>query len=226
MKPFLSKKIRLTIEIAASFFLMTVFSPLFNWITKTLNIDGLWSGILSYFLSTMIIVLYVTKVEKKSISYMGFKNLSFFDIIKGLLLGFCMFVIQQIPLLLMKVDYSIFATQPNWSNIILMSFYCFLCVGFTEELIFRGFILQKSHELCNRKVIIVALNCLLFYAFHWPPVRFVFGEFFNITINTIILCIYFYRSKNKSIVPLITAHGFYDILTVYLLPAFIFYISK
>ncbi|WP_418884311.1 CPBP family intramembrane glutamic endopeptidase [Anaerotignum propionicum] len=34
-----------------------------------------------------------------------------------------------------------------------MSLYCFLCVGVTEELIFRGFILPKTQELSNRKVI-------------------------------------------------------------------------
>lgn len=226
MNAFISKKFRLTIEIAASFILMAVFSTFFNWLAIISNTDGLWVGILSYLLSALAIVLYVINIEKKPVSYLGFRNPSFLDIPKGLLLGSCMFVSQQIPLLLMNVDYSIFSKEPNWGNIATMSIYCFLCVGLTEELIFRGFILQKTHELCKRKVVIVAINCLLFYAFHWPPVRFVFGEFFNITLNTLFLCIYFYKSKNKSIVPLMIAHGFYDILSAYLLPAFLFYISK
>lgn len=222
----ISKKLRLIIEIAFSFFLMAVFNTFFSRIAGILNIDGLWVGALAYLLSSVTIILYVAKVEKKPVSYIGFHAPSFPDIPNGLLLGFCMFVSQQIPLLLMKVDYSIFAKEPNWGNIIIMSIYCFLCVGFTEELIFRGVILQKTHELCNKKIVIIAINCLLFYAFHWPPVRFVFGEFFNITLNTLFLCIYFYKSKNKSILPLMIAHGFYDILSAYLLPAFLFYINK
>lgn len=136
-----------------------------------------------------------------------------------------MFVVQQIPLLLMKVDYSVFAAEPDWGYIAIMSLYCFFCVGLTEELIFRGFILQKTQELFNHNVISIVINCLLFYAFHWPPVRFVFGEFFNITVNTIFLCIYFYKSKNKSMVPLMIAHGFYDILTSYILPTFLYIVK-
>lgn len=217
-----SKKPRLLIEIIACFFLMAILGGVFNKIADIFNADGLWVGILTYLSSAAVIVLYVVKIEKKPIAYVGLKKLAISDIPKGLLLGVCMFAVQQIPLLLMRVDYSVFATEPDWGNIMIRSLYCFFCVGLTEELIFRGFILQKSHELSNRKVIIVAMNCLLFYAFHWPPVRFVFGEFFNITVNTLFLCIYFYKSKNKSIVPLMIAHGFYDILTAYLLPAFLY----
>lgn len=217
-----SKKPRLLIEIITCFCLMTILGAIFNRIADVLNADGLWVGILTYLMSAVVIVQYVVKIEKKPISYIGLKEPALSDIPKGLLLGVCMFAVQQIPLLLMRVDYSVFAAEPDWGNIIIMSLYCFLCVGLTEELIFRGFILQKTQELSNRKVIIVAINCLLFYAFHWPPVRFVFGEFFNITVNTLFLCIYFYKSKNKSIVPLMIAHGFYDILTAYLLPAFLY----
>ncbi|HBF65753.1 MAG TPA: hypothetical protein DDW34_08435 [Clostridium sp.] len=217
-----SKKPRLLIEIIACFCLMTILGAVFNRIADILNADGLWVGILTYLMSAVVIVLYVVKIEKKPISYIGLKEPALSDIPKGLLLGVCMFAVQQIPFLLMRVDYSVFAAEPDWGNIMIMSLYCFLCVGLTEELIFRGFILQKTQELSNRKVIIVAINCLLFYAFHWPPVRFVFGEFFNITVNTLFLCIYFYKSKNKSIVPLMIAHGFYDILTAYLLPAFLY----
>lgn len=217
-----SKKLRLLIEIIACFCLMTILGAVFNRIADILNADGLWVGILTYLSAAAVIVLYVVKIEKKPISYIGFKAPALSDIPKGLLLGVCMFAVQQIPFLLMRVDYSVLAAEPDWGNIMIMSLYCFLCVGLTEELIFRGFILQKTQELSNRKIIIVAINCLLFYAFHWPPVRFVFGEFFNITVNTLFLCIYFYKSKNKSIVPLMIAHGFYDILTAYLLPAFLY----
>lgn len=219
------RKVRPLIEIIACFFLMSIVGAIFNKIADILNSDGLWVGILIYLISAIVIVLYVEKIEKKPIIYIGFKKPVPSDITKGLLLGLCMFAVQQIPFLLMGIDYSVFAAEPDWGNTVIMSLYCFLCVGLTEELIFRGFILRKTKELCNRKVIIVTINCVLFYAFHWPPVRFVFGEFFNITVNTLFLCIYFYRSKNKSIVPLMIAHGFYDILTAYLLPTFLYIVK-
>ena len=215
----------LLIEIIICFFLMLVFDSVFSGIAGILKTDGLWVGIMAYFASATAIIVNVTKVKKKTAAYVGLKMPLFIDIPKGLVLGLCMFIMQQIPLLLMKMDYTALAAEPDWSNIIIMSLYCFLCVGFVEELIFRGFILQKTQELCKSKVAAILVNCLAFYAFHWPPVRFIFGEFFNTTLNTLLLCLYLYESKNKSIVPLMIAHGFYDILSAYLLPAFLFYIG-
>lgn len=225
MKSCTSKRIRILFEITICFFLMLVFSSVFSGLASILKTDGLWVGIIAYLVTAAVIILYITKVEKRPISYIGLKAPILTDILKGLILGFCMFIVQQIPLLFMKMDYSVLAAAPDWGNIIIMSLYCILCVGFVEELIFRGFILQKTQELCKLKVVIIAVNCLLFYAFHWPPIRFVFGEFFNIVVNTLFLCLYFYKSKNKSLIPLMVAHGFYDILAVYLLPAFLYYIS-
>lgn len=226
MKTLPSKKNKLyiAVEILICFFLMFVFRTLLDKTADLLNADGLWVGVLTYFLSAAVIIWYVVKIENKPVSYIGLKRAALSDLPKGLLLGLGMFAVQQIPLLLMKMDYSVMASAPDWNRIIIMSLYCFLCVGFTEELLFRGFILKKTQELCSQKAVIVAINCLLFYAFHWPPVRFVFGEFFNTTVNTIILCVCFYNSRNKSIVPLMIAHGFYDILVSILLPVFLYYV--
>lgn len=225
-KALLEKKVRLLCEILACFFLMQGFHTVFNRISDIINTDHLFWGVVAYWGSAALIILYIMKIDKKNISYLGLKKLSFSDIKKGLLLGSGLFVAQQIPLLLMGMDYSFLAKEPDWGNLIVMSLYCIFCVGFVEELIFRGFILQKTQEVWNQKVFVIVINGLLFYAFHWPPIRFIFGEFFNITINTLILTMYFYKSKKKSIVPLMIAHGFYDILTEYLLPVFIYYISK
>lgn len=221
-----SKKIRILAEITVGFFLLHVFGFVFNGIADALHVNGLWVGVAIYLACAAIIIFYVKKVEKKPLASIGLKAPVLADIPKGLLLGLCMFIVQQIPMVLMKYDYSVLAAAPDWGHIILMSLYCFLCVGFVEELIFRGFILQKTQELCRLKVVIIAINCLLFYAVHWPPVRFVFGEFFNIAVNTLFWCIYFYTSKNKSIIPLAVAHGFYDILVSFLMPTFLFTINK
>ena len=69
----------------------------------------------------------------------------------------------------------------------------------------------------------MGINGLLFYAVHLFPLRFVFGEFYSIAVNTALLCLYFYKSKNKSLVPLMIAHGFYDVLTSVALPVFVFW---
>lgn len=216
-------KVRLLFEIVFCFALMQINVNLFTWIANKWLTDGLWIGVASYLTTIVVIFLYVTKIEKHKIKNIGLKPLSLSDIPKGIFIGICMFIVQQLPMIFIGFNYASYAKAPNWIYIIVMSLYCIFCVGFAEELIFRGFILHKSYKLFNSKIIAILINCLLFYIFHWPPVRFVFGEFFNTTINTIILCILFYKSKNKSIVPLIIAHSVYDILTVYLLPVVVFY---
>ena len=195
----------------------------FHLVEAYINVDGLWTGILLYLLLLGITVFSVAKVEKKPLSYIGLKKPCLLDIPKGLLLGLCMFVAQQIPLLLMKVDYSVYAMEPQWDYIIVVSLYCFLCVGFVEEVVFRGLLLQKSQEIWKSKVICVGINILLFYLVH--SLWFVFGEFYSIAVNVIFLSVFFFRSKNKSLVPLIIAHGFYDTLTSVVLPVFLFWIG-
>ena len=194
----------------------------FHLVEAYINVDGLWTGILLYLLLLGITFFCVARVEKKPLSYIGLKKPCLLDIPKGLLLGICMFVAQQIPLLLMKVDYSVYAMEPQWDYIIVVSLYCFFCVGFVEEVVFRGFLLQKSQEIWKSKVVCVGINILLFYLVH--SLWFVFEEFYSIAVNVIFLCVFFFQSK-KSLVPLIIAHGFYDTLTSVVLPVFLFWIG-
>lgn len=129
-------------------------------------------------------------------------------------------MLQQIPLLFMKVDYSVYAMAPEWDYMLVVSLYCFFCVGAVEEVVFRGLLLQKSQEIWRFKVICVIVNILLFYLAH--SFVFVFGEFYNILVNVIVLCVYFFKFKNKSLVPLMIGHGFYDVLTSVVLPVLVY----
>ncbi len=200
------------------FLLLPVLGAVCGPLLQTPGAAGLAVGAVMYFTVSILVVLYVVAIEKKPLDFIGLSDFSFFDIFKGLMMGLIMFVIQLIALFLVKADFSLISETFNWKEIVTGSIYCFLCVGVAEELVFRGFILQKSPELLQVKALVIGLNVLLFYMVHWPPIRFVFGEFFSIAINTIILCTYLYFSKRKSLLPLIIAHGFYDVLSSYLFP--------
>lgn len=186
-------------------------------------INNLLVGVLAYFIFGGGLIFYVRKIEKVPLSSLGLKKIRLSDIAKGLILGICMFIAQQIPLLILKMDYSAYAMAPDPVYIIVMSLYCFFCVGFVEELIFRGFILQKTLVICHSKTISILINIVLFYAVHlFPAMRFSFGEFYNIAVNVLFLSIFYFKSKDKTLIPLIVAHGFYDTLTSVLLPLFIY----
>lgn len=210
------------LEIFLLFLFMIILTVSMHLSERYLLSDGLWTGILFYFLPCAALLFYILYLKKEPLSSIGLKKICPADIPKGLLLGLCMFIVQQIPLLIMKADYSAYAMAPDPGRILAVTLYCFLCVGFAEELIFRGFILHKTLAVCPSKFLAVCLNALLFYLIHLTSMQFVFGEFYSLTLNTILLCISFFLSRRKSLIPLIIAHGFYDVLTSVLLPVFIF----
>lgn len=216
-------KTRTTLEIAICYLLVPISVLLFNRLGNLLHTDSLWIGVLTYVCVAAPILMYISLVEKKPLSSIGLYRITINELLIGVVIGIVMFLVQQLPFLIMGVDYKMFAAPPDWQRIIVMSVYCIVCVGFTEELMLRGFILHKSMLLFNNKVLAVILNCIVFYIIHWPPIRFVFGEFFNATLNTLILCGYFFISRKRSIVPLMIAHGVYDIISAYLLPVAVYY---
>lgn len=183
---------------------------------------GILAGVAAYWIPCAALLFYVLKVEKQPLSLVGLKSIRARNVLEGVCLGAGMFIVQQIPLLLMKMDYSAFAMAPDAVYIAVMLFYCFFCVGFAEELIFRGFLLKKSLDIFPQKWVCVGLNILLFYLIHWFTMQHTFGEFYNLATNTVILCIYLFRKKEGTIVPLIIAHGFYDALTSLGLPVFVY----
>lgn len=196
--------------------LLTVFVNIFG------KDSGRWLGILTYWVPSIILIFYMLKVEKKPLSIIGLKWISLKNIFEGLGLGIVMFIAQQIPLLIMGIDYSVFSMKPDFFYILITTFYCFFCVGFAEELIFRGFLLKKTLDICRIKWISIAINIILFYIIHWSSLPHNFGGFYSIAINTLILCIYYLLRKERTLIPLMIGHGFYDTLTSVILPIFIY----
>jgi len=217
-------KLRLAFEIIGCFVVLFMLKTFSEWLPPALNIaDSRWSGVAFFALTTLAILTYVVRVEKKPLRSIGLSRLTVHDLGAGVVLGIILFCVQQIPMLAMGIDYKQFAEPLNWHQLLASFVYILLCVGVGEEIAFRGFILHKSNELFSSKIISVLLNCVLFYMIHWPPIRFVFGEFFNTSLNTIIWSIYLFRSKKQSIVPLIIAHATFNIF-IGLLSVIVYYI--
>lgn len=78
---------------------------------------GLLTGVLAYWIPCAALLLYVLKAEKRPLSFVGLKPVRARHVFEGMGLGICMFIVQQIPLLLMKMDlrgnqYPAFLSDP------------------------------------------------------------------------------------------------------------------
>ena len=93
------------VEIIICFSLMLFLTVFVNIFGKDF---GLWLGILTYWLSSIILILYILKVEKEPLSSIGLKRICFKNIFEGLGLGVVMFIAQQIPVLIIGIFHSVF----------------------------------------------------------------------------------------------------------------------
>lgn len=211
-----SRKLRIILEIIGAY-LITAFLPrLLERLFPFLQSSSYIAGIIVYFIPLIVILLYAIFIRNIPLQKMGLKKPSFLDIPLGILLGVLMFVIQQALAFVFVGARLSFALPTDWVLFVQNTLFRLCVVALCEEIIFRGFILNRSLELTHSKIVVIAINCLLFYALHLPILPFNLGQLINLFINTILLCSYFFLSKSKSIVPLILAHGVYDICLLFI----------
>lgn len=170
--------------------------------------------VVAYAIDIVIVLFFVVKIDKESISNIGIKAISFVDILGGIILGLVLYLIQILPpIIFMNMDISQFVEQPKWLPLFFRFVFLAVTVGLGEELVFRGFLLIKMEKIIKYKWVAVFFNCILFYVLHLSK-AFVFDwtQVYSTFVTTIILCIYLYNSKRKSIFPLIIAHAILDTL--------------
>lgn len=115
------------------------------------------------------------------------------------------------------IKYGKIAINANFSPILLIG--CFLFVGITEELVFRGWILNASLKIMKTSYAVL-LNSILFLCIHIPIwfhsgtfiSSFTSGGFVSILALGIIFSMTFIKSK--SILVPIALHMFWDLTMV------------
>ena len=172
-------------------------------------------GCIVYSISFAVIAFLVKKIDKKPLSSIGLHaNIKAPDVIKGLILGVVLFLIPALPAIAVGYSVSDMGTKLPIDKALIQTVYYFFFVAVVEETMFRGFILTKLFQLTKSKILIVAICSILFGLSH--IIGFNLLQFANTTITSIILCIYILHAKNKSLVPLIIAHGLCDSLNVWI----------
>ncbi|MCI8650642.1 MAG: CPBP family intramembrane metalloprotease [Anaerotruncus sp.] len=173
----------------------------------TLTAIGLYLG------WELVVILAAFLYERRSWSSLGFRDCNFgIQLLWGIGLGALMgFLFIGIPLLAGQSPYGIVSFQP-WStqalrNEIAMDI---LIIGFGEELVYRGFFMQRIREHWGTIAGVVGA-AVLFSLSHYPNLRSTQQLVITLAMG-LILGFAMVKWKRCSIVSVALAHGIYDLL--------------
>ncbi len=187
-----------------------------GWISNNsmLNLHDNWIIFITCVLDITFIIFVTLKVDKKPLSSIGLLRLSIWDILHGLILGVFLYLLQVLPpVLIMHMDISQYGNQFNILSFLSRIVFLTVTIGFSEEIIFRGFLFTKLNQLMKSKILVILMSCILFYCAHLPRTLIIdFTHIYSTFVTTTLFCGYLYLAKKKSILPLLLAHGVFDTL--------------
>lgn len=185
----------LTCEVVSSFLIAYLYQILDSHLIKIIiqNVANVLS---------ICVTLFAIKVSKKSLRDFGlFTDHLFKQILIGLVVGFILVVLLQ--------GLSFLEASPNLYDIFSM-----MLVGFSEELLFRGFLFMMIYELSGSRLKVVFIPSIVFGIWHFPV-----GQSIDQVIGTTIIgliysgmrSLYFRTDKEIGIIPLSIFHWMHNI---------------
>ena len=185
------------------------------------NIHGNSSFIIAqvsyYLILIFIIVFTVKKYQGKRLDSIG---LSTNDLTKQILIGIGIFallsLITIIPLLVGVSKQEVLSFKPK--NVAILIYFIFsdiFLVGFGEELIFRGFFLERINEISGSKIWAVLISSILFGLYHYPTNHDII-QVISATIFGIVFAIFKLKIKKCELISLAIAHGLNDAFIILL----------
>lgn len=185
----------LTCEVVSSFLIAYLYQILDSHLIKIIiqNVANVLS---------ICVTLLAIKVSKKSLRDFGlFTDHLFKQILIGLVVVFILVVLLQ--------GLSFLEASPNLYDIFSM-----MLVGFSEELLFRGFLFTMIYELSGSRLKVVFIPSIVFGIWHFPV-----GQSIDQVIGTTIIgliyagirSLYFRTDKEIGIIPLSIFHWMHNI---------------
>lgn len=167
-----------------------------------------------YYLFLLIIITYtVIKVEKESFESIGF---DFKNLPKKMVLGIGIFVaLSLFNLYFYFTQESFYLPHLELSQVIIRTMYYIFIVGFTEELIFRGYLLNRLKELINSDLYAVVISSVIFALWHFP-VSYYWGQVVFAFFLGLVLSTFKVKVKGNIIVSLALAHGLYNSMLLWI----------
>lgn len=154
-----------------------------------------------------IVPIIISLVQNNtSFRKMGYLNA---NIIKQILIGIALCIVDISSFLLVDKNWVLSETIPS-GKLLIEYLITLLCTGFSEELVFRGFIYSRLTLITGSEFIAVIISSILFGFIHFDP------DFSN--IPQILFAIFIgafygfsrYKIKNCSVLSLSIAHFLHD----------------
>jgi membrane protease YdiL (CAAX protease family) len=175
------------------------------------------AGVVFYFLLILLIVLIVKGYEKRELRSIGLHT---HNLEKQILIGIGIFLVFSlltiIPLLLGFNKHDVLNYKPkNIALLIYAILYDICLVGFGEELIFRGYFLERIRDIFHSNLWGVLLSSILFGLYHYPMNHNI-EQVIMATVVGIIYSVCKLKIKNCGLISLTIAHGCNDAFIIFL----------
>lgn len=207
------KKLGTVLELAIVYVLLLLvvtFSAAFVQLGGTVPVRmALYVAIYIVIAAIVILALVLRKIP---LGALGFKKK---NISRQLLAAIPIFIVTVsvavvIPLLLgaNKTDVLSFKSS-SLQVLIFYLFFDFICVGFGEELAFRGYFYSRIQSLSSIPWLPMVLTAVMFGFWHYPVTQ----SFLNVAVTSVLGLFYGYcrwKRKNCTVLSLSVAHGLHD----------------
>lgn len=166
-------------------------------------------GVYAAAAAVVFIVLYLRKIPLSELGFTKVKiNKQLLTAVLIFAVTFCAAVIIPLALGINKADVLHYKYRSVYILIFYM-FYDFFCVGFGEELIFRGYFYSRIKTVSQKAYMPMIISALLFGLLHYPNTL----NIANVIATTGLGLVYGFcrwKIKSCSLLSLSVAHGMHD----------------
>jgi len=196
------------IWVAVILFLLMPINIVYKYIVlQNLTYLRMATQVLFYSVMILIIFFVVKKVENQKIESIGlYTN----DLTIQLLIGIGLFAILSI----LPIGALLFGAEQNVLNSNLPNIFILICytvidilfVGFGEEIVFRGFFLERMKRVFNSSIWAVLISSILFGLWHYPANQSI-PQVIMATLLGVFFSVCKLKIKKCNIISLAIAHG-------------------
>ena len=203
-------KIEMAVVIFFTFAIVTVAPTIFNYID---NETGIMIMKPLFYILLVGMPFIVCKIMKCSIGTLGFTKVkSLKQVWIGIVIFFVLAFFLTITVFILGDNKTILlSTKRNGIGIIIYYiFFEMIFVGMGEEILFRGYFMERFRTLTNSGIWAVLISALMFGIWHFPNGQ----DFLQVILTALIGAVYGFamlKIKNCSILSVGIAHGLHDV---------------